>query len=62
MADKPFRFELRQEVSLSESEEQGIVIGRAEYSNSDNSYLIRYVAGDGRQVEVWWTEDAIEAV
>ncbi len=39
--------------------ESGIVIGRAEYTSSANSYLVRYRAGDGRQAEEWWDEDAI---
>ncbi len=41
--------------------EQGEVIGRSEYSTTPTkSYLVRYKAGDGRQVEEWFTEDAID--
>lgn len=59
---KAFKFELKQPVKLVESAETGTVIGRAEYSEHSNSYLVRYCAGDHRQVEEWWGEAAIEAV
>lgn len=41
------------------SDESGEVIARAEYSNAEPSYLIRYTAADGRLVEQWWGESAI---
>lgn len=56
-----FKFELKQKVSISASGETGEVIGRAEYSNAEDGYLVRYKAGDGRAVESWWTEQALEA-
>lgn len=55
---KNFKFELNEKATLS-SREQGVVIARAEYANSENSYLIRYVAADGRLVESWWGESAL---
>lgn len=54
-----FKFQLGQKVKLALSEEKGIVIGRAEYSDSANNYGIQYVAADGRQVTDWWVESAI---
>lgn len=54
-----FRFELAQPVKLSMSGEKGVVIGRAEYIGSQNQYFVRYKAGDGRQTESWWDEDAV---
>lgn len=60
--DQGFKFTLRQRVKLDESEERGKVIGRAEYLNTCNKYLVRYVAGDGRQVEAWFDQDAIVAL
>ena len=55
-----FKFELGRTVRLMKTDEEGDVIGRAEYSNgAPPSYLIRYRSADGNQVEVWWTEDAI---
>lgn len=54
-------FEMRQRVRLNESGETGTVIGRAEYDVDENRYLIRYKAGDGRQVESWWAESALIA-
>jgi hypothetical protein len=56
-----FKFDLKQIVNLAESRESGVVIGRAEYSNSGNSYLIRYRGADGVQNEAWWSEDALDA-
>lgn len=57
---KTFRYELGREVKLQMSDERGIVVARAEYLNSEDSYLVRYRAGDGRQVQDWWEESAIE--
>jgi hypothetical protein len=56
-----FKFDLKQLVNLVESRECGVVIGRAEYSNSGNSYLVRYRGADGVQNESWWSEDALDA-
>lgn len=55
-----FKFDLAQEVLLSLSGERGVVVGRAEYVYCENNYLVRYTAGDGRQVEQWWSEGAIK--
>lgn len=54
-----WEFELGQRVKLVESGEEGLVIGRAEYINMPNQYLVRYRAGNGQQVEAWWAFDAI---
>lgn len=56
---KMFEFELKDTVRLIMSEEEGIVVGRAEFTNSCNSYNVRFVAADGRQVEAWFPEDAL---
>lgn len=52
-------FDLNAEVQLSMSAEQGVIIGRAQYSNKTNQYLVRYKSADGRLVENWWDEDAL---
>lgn len=54
-----FRFALDQPVTLQSSEEEGIVIGRAEYVRDENQYLVAYKAADGRAVEAWWRESAL---
>ena len=54
-----FRFDMGDRVRMAESAEVGTIIGRAEYLTSENSYLVRYRAGDGRQTECWWGESAI---
>lgn len=57
--ERKFKFELGAKVQLMPSWERGIVVGRAEYSNSDNSYFVRYSNSTGLQ-EKWWPEDALE--
>lgn len=59
---KNWQFELDQLVRMSLSREQGRVIGRAEYADRPDLYLVRYVAGDGRQVENWQDVSALTAV
>lgn len=59
---RTFAFKLDQPVKLRDSDETGHVIGRAHYVDSNPQYQIRYKAGDGRVVESWWYETAIEAV
>lgn len=53
-----FKFDIGASVELL-SGEAGEILGRAEYSNSENSYFVRYIAADGRLVEAWWQESAI---
>lgn len=55
-----FKFELRDEVEITVSGETGVVIGRAEYVNSDSQYWIRYKASDGRAVEGWHYEESLQ--
>lgn len=55
------KFELSQTVAIAASGETGQIIGRAEYVTSEPSYLIRYAAKDGRAVEQWWGESALQA-
>lgn len=57
-----FAFSLKQRVILVESSEKGTVIGRGEFSHSENTYLVRYRAGDGRQIDEWWGESALNAL
>lgn len=60
--DKAFLFELAARVVIVSSGEAGVVIGRAQYVNSCNSYRVRYTeAGSGKAVEQWWDEDALKA-
>jgi hypothetical protein len=55
-----FKFELNQHVCIAASGEVGQAVGRAEYVNAANNYYVRYMARDGRAVEQWWPEDALE--
>lgn len=54
------KFELGQQAQIKASSEQGEVIGRAEYLNTENAYLLRYKSGDGRAVEAWWSASALQ--
>lgn len=56
-----FIFDLKSTVKITASGEAGEVIGRAEYTDSETSYYIRYKAADGRAVESWWNESALES-
>jgi len=55
-----FKFDLGADVQISVSGEKGKITARAQYLESINCYLIRYRASDGRAVESWWDESAIE--
>jgi hypothetical protein len=56
-----FKFAIEQRVRIVCSGEIGEVIGRAQYKNSTNQYLVRYQAADGRATEQWWSYDALRA-
>lgn len=56
-----FKFDLSQQVTIATIGEQGEVVGRAEYSTSENHYYLRYKSADGRAVEAWWAESALAA-
>jgi len=56
-----FEFRLAQVVRLVDSGETGTVTARAEYLHGENSFLVRYRAGDGRLTEAWWGASALEA-
>jgi hypothetical protein len=53
------KYELKQQVTIAASGEQGEVIARAEYATAEPSYLLRYKCADGRAVESWWSESAL---
>lgn len=59
MDNQPFKIALDAPAALIASGESGTVIARAEYTNKQNQYLLRYQAADGRAVESWWDEDAL---
>lgn len=56
---KKWKFDMGAALAVDASGETGLVIGRAEFDNAENSYLLRYKAGDGRAVESWWGESAL---
>lgn len=55
-----FNFDLGDRAVLLSGEE-GEIIGRAEYSEGIDTYFIRYTAADGRLVQDWWSEAAIQS-
>ncbi|WP_186077535.1 hypothetical protein [Burkholderia gladioli] len=56
-----FKFNLGDSVAITASGERGTVIGRSDYAEADDSYLVRYKAADGRATQDWWSEGALEA-
>lgn len=54
------KYSLNEKVKLKMSAEHGEVIGVCIYAEDAPRYLIRYMAGDGRQTESFWVESAIE--
>lgn len=54
-----FAHPLHTTVTITASGETGTVIGVAAYTDSNDQYLIRYKAADGRAVEAWWAVKAI---
>jgi hypothetical protein len=56
-----FKFELNAKVKLKHSDEEGVVIGRAEHTTCEDQYRVAYKAADGRQVTDWWEVSLIEA-
>lgn len=61
--EKIFHLELNQAVQITCSGEQGVVLGRAEYAETERpQYFLRYKSADGRAVEQWWSEKALTAI
>jgi hypothetical protein len=54
-----FRFGLGSTPTITVSGEVGLVVGRAEYLNSEPSYLLQYRRNDGIAAEEWWRESAL---
>ncbi len=61
MGPKPFEFELGATVQMAMTDEQGLVVGRAENLDSDHQYNVRFRAADGRQCQDWFYASAITA-
>lgn len=55
-----FKYQLGQTVKLALSDEQGVIRSRAEHVTGEPHYYLLYKAADGRQVEAWWIESALE--
>jgi uncharacterized protein YhbP (UPF0306 family) len=59
MVKNTFQFELNEVVTIVISQEKGLIIARAEYVVSENTYLLRYATRDGTATEQWWGESAL---
>lgn len=53
-------FKIGDAVALAMSGESGKVIGKAEYESWPDSFMVRYVAADGRQCEGWFDAEALK--
>ena len=57
-----FKFGLGVEVVVVDSEELGVVSGRAEYSYAEKGYLVDFVDAMGRQKSGWFGEHLLDHV
>ncbi len=57
-----FKFDLKEHVRISCSGESGEIVARAEYITDEDQYYIRYKSSNGRAVENWWAESALEQI
>lgn len=60
MPDRLLDFNLGNTAVIQCSGEHGRVIGIALYEHSEPQLMLRYKASDGRAVESWWTQSALE--
>lgn len=58
---RTFNFKLEQSVIIKTSGEDAVVIARMHSIDTQPQYQLRYMAADGRAVESWWAESALEA-
>lgn len=58
---KEYKYELRSHVKINVTGEDGFIVARCDSTSCQDRYCIRYKAGDGRCVEIWWDEEVIEA-
>ncbi|CUY34150.1 MULTISPECIES: hypothetical protein [Serratia] len=56
-----FKHEIGQRVVTTTGEECAI-LGRAEYVNDPNMYLLSWPSDDGSEAEIWFKEDELTAV
>lgn len=47
-------------VKLALSDEEGVIIGRAEYAENSPQYYVRYKMADGCQAESWFNAGALK--
>ncbi|MDN5504260.1 MAG: hypothetical protein L0H10_10645 [Comamonas sp.] len=57
-----FKFNLKQNVQITISGEQGQVRARGDGVERTNQYLVHYKSAQGMATEAWWNEDQIEAI
>ena len=57
-----FKFEIDAAVMVKAKPGIGRVIGRSEFRDRKNSYLVDYVAEENQAISVqnWWDEDALD--
>lgn len=55
-------FGLGVKVKIKVSGEAGEIVGCAHYQDSERQSLVRYRANDGRAVQAWWSNSALEVV
>ncbi len=57
-----FKYKLKAKVKMASSDEEGVIVGRADYHSSEDQYFVRYMNANGNQTKCWWDESDIEPV
>lgn len=56
---KSFKYELGTAVGLTDSDERGVIEGRADYPNSEDQYYVTFKLPDGNFKTVWYDESRL---
>lgn len=56
-----FAFALASTAIIQSSGERGQIVSRSESTFAEPQYLLRYKSADGRAVEQWWSQGALQA-
>lgn len=61
MSNPVFKFNLKQRVTITASQETGEVRARSDNTSGENQYRIAYCNAQGVATEAWWSEDQLQA-
>lgn len=61
MSSPDFKFNLRQRVTITISQDTGEVRARSDSTRGERQYLLAYRNAQGAATEAWWSEDQLRA-